>query len=59
MFLDSGARELVVEALRALQAASEAGGLKASSGLRSQVRMLAEDPSEEIAELAEALVARL
>ncbi len=59
MFLDSGDRELVVEALRALQAASEAGGLKASGGLRSQIRMLAEDPSDEIAEIAEALVARL
>ncbi len=59
MFLDSGDAELVVGGLKALQAACEAGGFKASGGLRSQIRMLAEDPEDEVAELAEALVARL
>jgi hypothetical protein len=59
MFLDSGDVELVVGGLQALQAACEAGGFKASGGLRSQVRMLAEDPDDEVAELAEALAARL
>ncbi len=59
MFLDSGDAELVVGGLKALQAACEAGGFRASGGLRSQIRMLAEDPEDEVAELAEALVARL
>ena len=59
MFLDSGDAELVVGGLKALQAVCEAGGFKASGGLRSQIRMLAEDPEDEVAELAETLVARL
>ena len=59
MFLDSGDVELVVGGLRALQAACEAAGFKASGGLRSQIRMLAEDRHDEVAELAEALASRL
>jgi hypothetical protein len=59
MFLDSGAPELVVAGLSALQAVIESGEVKLSGGLRSQVRMLAEDPDNEIAELAEELAERL
>jgi hypothetical protein len=59
MFLDSGDAELVVGGLQALQAACEAAGFKVSGGLRSQIRMLAEDPDGEVAELAESLAARL
>jgi hypothetical protein len=59
MFLDSGDAELVVGGLEALQAACETGGFKASGGLRSQIRMLAEDPNDDVAELAESLAARL
>jgi hypothetical protein len=59
MFLDSGDAELVVGALEALQAACDAGSIKASGGLRSQVRMLAEDPDDGVAELAEVLAERL
>ena len=59
MYLDSADAELVVGGLKALQAVCEAGGFKASGGLRSQIRMLAEDPDDEVAELAEALAARL
>jgi len=59
MFLDSGDAELVVGALEVLQAAREAGRLKVSGGLRSQIRMLAEDPDDAVAELAEALAAQL
>ncbi len=55
MFLDSGDAELVVGGLEALQAVCEAGGFKASGGLRSQIRMLAEAPDDEVAELAETL----
>ena len=56
MFLDCNETELVAGALRALQAASQSGDNKTSSGLRSQLRVLAEDPNDEIAELAEDLV---
>jgi hypothetical protein len=55
MFLDSGDDELVVGGLKALRAACDAGGFKASGGLRSQIRMLAEAPDDEVAELAETL----
>jgi hypothetical protein len=37
----------------------ESGEVKLFGGLRSQVRMLAEDPDNEIAELAEELAERL
>ncbi len=57
-FLDSGDRALVVGALGALAAARERGA-SLGSGVRSQVRMLAGDPDDEIAEAAEALLARL
>jgi len=59
MFLDSGDAELVVGGLEALLVASEDGGFKASGGLRSQIRMLAEDPNGAVAELAETLATRL
>lgn len=59
LFLDSGDAELVLEALAALRAAQDAGRIKLSAGLRSQLRILVEDPDGAVAELAEALVARL
>jgi hypothetical protein len=59
MFLDSGDPELVVGGLEAIKVASESDGFKASGGLRSQIRMLAEDVNDDVAELAEALVERL
>ena len=59
MFLDSGEPELVVGGLEALQNACQSGEWKASGGLRSQIRMLADDPNDEVAELAEALAEQL
>jgi hypothetical protein len=56
MFLDCGDAELVIGGLRALKEGSQAGAIQVSGGLRSQVRMLAEDPNDEIAELAEEIV---
>jgi hypothetical protein len=50
LFLDSGDRGLVVGALRALGVLGAEG---LSGGLRSQLRMLADDPDDEIAEAAE------
>ncbi len=59
MFLDCGEVELVVGGLEALRALCGSGSFKASSGLRSQVRMLADDANDEVAELAEELNERL
>jgi len=59
MFLDSADPELVVGGLEALQNACQSGSWKASGGLRSQIRMLADDPNDEVAELAEALAEQL
>jgi hypothetical protein len=55
-FLDSGDRDLVLVGLAALRALHEAGSLKASAGLRSQLRLLAEDPDDELAEGAEEIL---
>ena len=55
-FLDTGDRELVVTGLEALRQAHEAGAFEMTSGLRSQLRMLAEDPDDEVAETAEELI---
>lgn len=59
MFLDCADAELVVGSLEALRAACRSAGFKASSGLRSQIRMLAEDANDEVAELAEELNGQL
>jgi hypothetical protein len=55
-FLDAGEREIVVDGLEALRRGHEAGELELTAGLRSQLRMLAEDPDDEVAERAEALL---
>ena len=59
LFLDSGDPELVLAALAALRAAHGAGKLQASSGLRTQLRLLAQDPNDAVAEDAETLLAAL
>jgi hypothetical protein len=56
LFLDSGDRELVLEGLAALLRARDAGRLDATPGLRSQLRMLAEDRDDEVAGAAEELL---
>ena len=55
-FLDTGDRELIVNGLEALRQAHEAGDFEMTTGLRSQLRMLAEDPDDEVAERAEDLI---
>jgi hypothetical protein len=59
LFLDSGDPELILPALAALGAAHAAGKLQATSGLRTQLRLLAQDPNDAVAEDAEALLAAL
>ena len=55
-FLDSGESDLVVAALDALLAVQAAGGLEVSSGLRSQLRMLAQGFDNDAADRAEELL---
>ena len=55
-FLDTGDRELVVNGLEALRQAHEAGDIEMTAGLRTQLRMLAEDPDDEVAVRAEELI---
>ena len=60
IFLDCGEPELVVQALEALLALRREGHLdEVSKGLRSQLRVLAQDFNDSIAEAAEDLVAEL
>jgi len=59
LFLDSGDPELVLAALAALGSARAGGTLQATSGLRTQLRMLAQDANDAVAEAAEELLASL
>ena len=59
LFLDSGVVELVLDGLAGLRALSDAGALKASAGLKSQLRMLGDDANDDVAEGAETLLERL
>jgi hypothetical protein len=59
LFLDSADPELVTAACDALRAAHAAGKLQPSSGLRTQLRLLAQDANDAIAEAAEDLLAAL
>jgi hypothetical protein len=55
-FLDSGEPELVVAALDALLEAQTAGSLEIRSGLKSQLRVLAEGFDDDVASRAEELL---
>ena len=56
LFLDTGQSELILDGLEALRRGHEGGGLKPTGGLRSQLRMLAEDSENAVAEGAEDLL---
>jgi hypothetical protein len=55
-FLDAGEADVVLVGLEALAALRAAGSLRATSGLRTQLRMLAEAPDDDVAGAAEALL---
>ena len=57
MFLDSGDVELMRGALETLR--DRLDSIRVSPGLRSQIRMLAEDPNDDVASVAEELAPRL
>jgi hypothetical protein len=56
LFLDSAERELMAGALVALADAHAQEPVALGAGLRSQLRLLAEDPDDEIAGAAEDLL---
>jgi hypothetical protein len=58
LFLDTGDNELVLAGLESLRAVHERGALKMTGGLRSQLRILAEDSDDAVAECAEELLGR-
>jgi hypothetical protein len=55
-FLDAGDPELALVGLEALRAAREAGRLELTPGLRTQLRMLAQDADDAVASAAEELL---
>jgi hypothetical protein len=59
LFLDCGDPELIRVGLDALRSACEAGGLEPSSGLRRQLRMLAQDVDDDVADAAEEVLERI
>lgn len=59
LFLDAADREIVLAALESLIEIHSKGGAKISSGLRSQLRILAEGSDDSIAGAAEDLLASL
>jgi len=59
VFLDARDPALVCGAIEALGSLHAAGSLSASPGLRTQLRLLTQDPDDGVAEGAEDLIARL
>jgi hypothetical protein len=57
-FLEAGDPELVGVGLEALRAAREAGHLEVTPGLRTQLRMLAQDADDAVATAAEELLGK-
>ncbi len=57
IFLDSNETELVVDALEAILALTKQDELELSKGMQSQLRVLAEDFNNDIAEVAEEILA--
>ncbi|HVP28345.1 MAG TPA: hypothetical protein VMW35_04200 [Myxococcota bacterium] len=59
LFLDAGEAELVCGALERLASLRAEGRLQATPGLRTQLRLLTQDPDDGVAEGAEDLLAQL
>jgi hypothetical protein len=57
-FLDSGEPEFEICGLEALRSGYDAGSVKATPGLRTQLRLLAQSGDDAVAELAEELLDR-
>ncbi len=59
LFLDCGEPELIRVGLDALRSSSDAGAHELTSGLRRQLRMLAQDVDDEVADAAEEVLERI
>jgi hypothetical protein len=59
LFLDARDPEILSAVLDALHAAQRSGTLRATSGLRTQLRLLLQEPDDRVAESAEELLAKL
>jgi len=59
LFLDAGEPEVTLLGLQALREGLAGGGLKPTGSVRSQLRMLAEDADDRVAEAAAELLAAL
>ena len=59
IFLDSNEPELVVDALEAILALKKQGEVEVTKGMLSQLRVLAEDFNNDIAEVAEEILVEL
>lgn len=59
LFLDAGDREVILLGYEALRAGAENGTVKLSGSLRSQLRILAEDSDDAVADGAEELLEAL
>ena len=55
-FLEAGEADVVLQGLEALRAERAAGSLQTTPGLRTQLRMLAQDSDDEVASAAEELL---
>jgi len=59
LFLDARDPAILVPVLDALHAAQRSGTLRATSGLRTQLRLLLQEPDDAVAESAEELLSKL
>jgi hypothetical protein len=59
LFLDAEDHAIVAEAIRALAAGQADGSLQVSRGIKSQLRVLAQSPNDDVAYEAEELLERL
>lgn len=59
IFLDSKEADLIVEALETLLLLVDAGDAEISKGVQSQIRVLSQDFNNDIAEVAEDILAKL
>lgn len=56
IFLDTGCTDLIVSALEALEELKQEGRLEVTRGLKTQLRLLAQEPDDDVAGLSEDLL---
>jgi hypothetical protein len=58
IMLDTGQTDLLIAALERLFALKQTGKLEISGGLKAQLRLLAQEPNDDVAGLSEDLLAQ-